>query len=134
MIACWPDKLHAPGRTEHALVEGVDLVPTLLDLMGLSAHIPREVEGVSHAPLLLTGRGRRPSSQLYLWVPYGKPASGRRGVRTHGHTLMISKEEGKPTRHILHDNVTDPFQLKNIAEEKPRLVERLVEEELKGLM
>jgi len=124
----WPGRIKP--RRDDLLLSTPDIYPTLLDLMGLGEKIPDEVDGVSHAPLLLTGDGVRPTSQWYMWVPYGQPAWGRRGVRTHSHTLMISKTEGQPNEVVLHDNAADPFQLKNIAEEQPEIVERLVKKEL----
>ena len=93
--------------------------------MGLESDIPRDVQGVSHASLFLTGKGARPDSQLYMWAPVGKPHLGRRGVRTHRHTLVITKAEGKKPVYVLHDNAKDPYQLKNIAANEPKTVQRL---------
>jgi len=124
----WPGRI-APRR-DDLLLSTPDIYPTLLDLMGFGEKIPSEVDGVSHARLLLTGDGPRPTSQWYMWVPYGEPAWGRRGVRTAEHTLMISKAERKPTETVLHHNAGDPFQLENIAARSPEVVKRLVENEL----
>lgn len=117
-------------RTDDLLISTPDIYPTLLDLMGFGPEIPEEVEGVSHAYLCLTGRGRRPASQLYMWVPYGEPALGRRGVRTHRYTLMISSNREGETEQVLHDNVNDPYQLRNIAGESRSIVQDLIESEL----
>ncbi len=78
---------------------------------------------MSRAPLLLTGEGDRPTSQLYLWVPYGEPALGRRGVRTHRYTLSVEKTMEGELSFVLHDNVEDPFQLLNLASEEPETVQ-----------
>lgn len=122
----WPQKI-AP-RKDDLLLSTPDLYPTLLDLMGFSADVPDVVQGESRASIVLTGKGARPTSQLYLWVPYGQPGLGRRGVRTHTHTLMKSKSE--PAELVLHNNVEDPYQLRNAAKDEPEVVKRLVEEEL----
>jgi len=124
----WPGKI-APRR-DDLLLSTVDIYPTLLDLMGFADDIPEVVRGTSHAKLFRTGQGPRPSSALYMWIPAGQPEWGRRGVRTHRYTLMINKSPKQPVRHVLHDNQNDPFQLKNIAERQPQVVERLVREEL----
>ena len=50
MIVRWPRGLRAPGRTEHALVEGVDLVPTLLECAGIPT--PYHLQGRSFRALL----------------------------------------------------------------------------------
>jgi arylsulfatase A-like enzyme len=125
----WPGRIKP--RRDELLLSVPDLYPTLLDLMGLAGEIPADVQGASHAQLILTGSGARPTAQLYLKVPKGQPAWGRRGVRTRRHTLVTIRREGAPVRHVLHDNRADPYQLKNIAEQRPDLVEKLTNEELK---
>ena len=124
----WPGKIAA--RRDNLLISTPDIYPTMLDLLGFNEDIPETVQGVSHAGLFTTGQGPRPTSAKYMWVPADKPAWGRRGVRTNRYTLMIDKRQDKPARYVLHDNVEDPFQLKNLAGERPEVVERLVREEL----
>ena len=65
-----------------------------------------------------------------MWSPLGKPALGRRGVRTHSHTMVVIRSEGSQPQYVLHDNVNDPFQLQNIASENPEIVTALIETEL----
>jgi hypothetical protein len=96
----------------------------------MRAQIPDDVEGTSRASVLLDGSGPRPGSQLYLWIPYGEPALGRRGVRTHRYTLSIEKFADGSREMVLYDNVADPYQLTNIAEVQPHLVEELTRTEL----
>jgi len=122
----WPGKIKP--RRDDLLISTIDIYPTLLELMGFADRIPNQVTGASHASLFLTGKGKRPTSQFYMWVPPGKPAWGRRGVRTHRYTLMISKTEARPPEYTLHDNVNDPYQLKNIARDQPRVVKDLTKE------
>ena len=117
-------------RHDDLLVSTPDIYPTLLELIAIESQISEEVQGSSRAPLLLTGEGERPTSQLYIWIPYGEPALGRRGVRTHHYTLSIEKTAAGIVSTVLHDNVQDPYQLENIAQERPEVVQRLVEEEL----
>ena len=124
----WPGRI--PSRRDGLLISTPDLFPTLLDLMGFGDDIPGEVEGQSFASLFLGGEGNRPTSQLYVWVPVGLPAHGRRGVRTERYTLVINKMPDEPVEVLLHDNVVDPYQLENVADELPEVVERLTEDEL----
>jgi len=128
LLVRWPGKIRS--RQDDLLISYPDIPATMLDLMGFADDIPAGVEGTSHAPLFLSDGGQRPTSQLYIWVPSGQPAWGRRGVRTHRYTLMISKMPGEPTETVLHDNLADPFQTENIADQNPDLVARLVREEL----
>ncbi len=129
-----PFLIRYPGtikpRRDDLLLSTVDIYPTLLDLMGLADKVPPGVQGASHARLFRTGEGPRPTSQLYMWVLVDKPALGRRGVRTARYTLMIDKMPSKPVRTVLFDNVRDPYQLKDIAAERPDLVKTLTETEL----
>jgi arylsulfatase A-like enzyme len=124
----WPGRI--PARHDDLLLSTPDIYPTLLDLMGLADEIPEEVQGTSHATLFRTGEGDRPTSALYIKVSMGEPSHGRRGVRTHRYTLMIERSEGAPDRTLLHDNLLDPFQLRNVAGDHPEVVEKLIAEEL----
>ena len=124
----WPGRIEP--RRDDLLLSTPDIYPTLLTLMGFAAEVPESVDGTSHAELFLTGKGPRPQSALYLWIPPGEPAWGRRGVRTDRYTLMIEKSQQGPTRVVLHDNIEDPYQLKNIASDHPRIVEQLTRDEL----
>ena len=124
----WPGRIKP--RHDGLRISTPDIYPTLMDLMGFRADVPAAVAGVSHAALMLTGRGPRPASQPYMWVPPGKPALGRRGVRTARYTLVITKADGTGDQTVLHDNVADPYQLKNIAADRPDVVRKLTEAEL----
>jgi arylsulfatase A-like enzyme len=117
-------------REDDLLLSTPDIFPTLLELMGLEGQIPARVEGISRASILLSGTGVRPTSQLYLWVPYGEPALGRRGVRTHRYTLSIEKAADGTETRTLFDNREDPYQLVNIADDRPELADELVGTEL----
>ncbi|MFC1639252.1 sulfatase [Gemmatimonadota bacterium] len=125
----WPGAIRS--GTDELLISTPDILPTLLDLMGFASDVPVDTEGASHASLLRGGSGRRPSSQLYMWTPLGVPAMGRRGVRTNTHTMVVCRNEGRSLHYVLHDNVNDPYQLRNIASEQRSMVQDLVESELK---
>tara|TARA_B100000586_G_scaffold37551_1_gene24111 strand:- start:739 stop:1425 length:687 start_codon:yes stop_codon:yes gene_type:complete len=124
----WPGKI--PARKDDLLFSVPDVYPTLLGLMGFKRDIPEEVEGTDHSRLFRTGKGRRPTSQLYLKAEFVSPDKGSRGVRTHHYTLRIQKQKDGTEQRYLHDNQSDPWQLKNIAAERPNLVKQLIETEL----
>lgn len=128
----WPGEINP--RRDDLLLSVPDLYPTLLDLMGFSADIPPEVEGKTHAPLLLTGKGGRPRSQVYIRVPVGHPAWGSRGVRNHRFTLVIHRMPDSPVEVVLFDREKDPFQLKNIADASPGIVADLIQDDLRPWM
>ena len=124
----WPGQIKP--RRDDLLLSTPDICPTLLDLMGFADQIPESVQGSSHATLFRTGKGPRPTSALYFWIPAGEPAGGRRGVRTQRYTLTVDPQAANGPRVMLHDNREDPFQLENIAPRQPKTVERLKREEL----
>ncbi len=124
----WPGKIRP--RRDDLLISSPDISPSLLQLMGFSKLIPADTQGRSYADLFLTGEGDRPDSQLYIWIPYGQPGWGRRGLRTHQHTLSTSRMPDQPDEVVLHDNREDRFQLRNLAEQEKALVKILREEKL----
>lgn len=137
-IARWPGHIQpGPGagppprpRGDDVLLTPVDIYPTMLDLMGFKADIPESVDGTSYASIFRDGSGPRPTSAWYMYVPYGRPELGRRGVRTQSHTLVYLRDGKSADRCELYDNIADPYQAKNIAEAQQALVQQLTENEL----
>ncbi|TKG96404.1 DUF4976 domain-containing protein [Puteibacter caeruleilacunae] len=130
-IIKWPGKLKS--RYDDILLSMPDIHPTLLGLMGFEKNIGKDVEGKNYANYLLTGKGKKPTSQLYLYTYYGEPDMGRRGIRTDRYTLMISKRHSEPDIFELFDNKNDPFQLMNIYDRNPILTATLTAQ-LKNLL
>ena len=115
-----------PG-TDDLLLSAPDVMPSLLGLMGLSDRTPEAVEGTDYSVAMLGGTVARPTSALYFLIPTGRPGGGRRGLRTHRYTFVIQKRT-RQNQVVLHDNVEDPYQMKNIAGEAPEVVRALTEE------
>lgn len=113
LILAWPGTL-AGGRRSRALVELVDLAPTLLDAAGLPRH--PGMQGRSLWPLL-TGAGGLDEHRADVYCEYynampwhTKPAAYATMVRTHQHKLaaMHGLESGE-----LYDLVQDPGEKVN---------------------
>jgi len=112
-----------PGMTSDALVETVDIYPTLADLCGLPR--PTGLAGQSLRPII-----EDPAVQ-------GKPCaySAIRGggghlghsVRTDRYRLVHWIKAGKVAQVELYDHLTDPGENKNIAAEHRETVARLGE-------
>lgn len=97
-----------PQRS-NALVELVDLYPTLCDLAGLP--IPPHAEGVSIGPLL--------SDPDQPWKPaaFARWQHGCHAVKTdrYLYTQWLDAE-GRPTQHMLFDHQLDPQENVNLAD------------------
>ena len=109
-------------------------------MLGLDDEIPEDIEGTSYAALMLGDETNRPSSQLYFIMRRSISHNlketynvklGERGIRTHQYTLCINKYAIDSTMVWLWDRKSDPYQMKNMAEERLDIVEALIEEELK---
>ena len=132
-IARWPGRVD-PGA-DDLLLSVPDIMPSLLHLMGLGDQVPEGVEGSDYSPIMLGQECARPSSALYLdfqpeYPNEGEqwPSGGRRGLRTHQHTFVAQRGALPDDTYILYDNVSDPYQLRNVADEYPAIVKELMEE------
>lgn len=115
LLMRWPAAL-AP-RTEDAVVDTPDLMPTLLGLCGIQPPETCVGRDLSDA---LTAAAPLPDEPALLQSvsPFGRWAHGReyRGIRTRTHTYV--RDLDGPW--LLYDNVSDPFQLRNlVADSEP---------------
>ncbi|MEM0895593.1 MAG: sulfatase [Verrucomicrobiota bacterium] len=103
--------LPKPGRKTDAIVESLDLFPTLCSLAGLP--MPDFTHGVSLQPIL-----DNPSSKGHTAVSYHR---SHQSIRTGTHRLILHKDGFTE----LYDHTTAKKETKNIAETNPSLVEKL---------
>ena len=113
-----------PGAKTDALVEFVDLYPTLAQICGLAA--PAKVEGISLLPLL--EKPERPWKTA-AFSQYPRSFRGNRhrkhgdlmgyAIRTESHRYVEWRnwETGKVQALELYDHQTDPNEIKNLAKE-----------------
>jgi iduronate 2-sulfatase len=120
-----------PGTRTRALVETVDIYPTLCELAGLPVpKNPQPLEGKSLVPVL-----KRPSREskeavfhVYPRSPKEKGAILGRAVRTERYRLVEWKKPGAPAdtaEFELYDYEKDPSETKNLAATQPKLVKKL---------
>jgi arylsulfatase A-like enzyme len=126
MIVRWPAGLHGPGRTEHALVEGVDLVPTLLECAGIP--VPYHIQGRSFHALLQGGLYDERTSAL-------TEMNGWKTLRTDRYRYVI-EADGRESLFDLdqdplayHDHADDPACAELLAELRQQMLIRLLERE-----
>lgn len=112
-----------PGQKTGALVELLDLYPTLAELCGLN--VPNQVEGVSLVPLLNDPSGSVRSAALTQTprpnYPRGKlPKIMGYSIRTdqYRYTEWRDFKTGAVQARELYDHMTDPMETANLARQK----------------
>lgn len=103
--------LKKPGEPTDAVVETLDIFPTLCELTALP--VPDFVDGVSLCPLL-----RDPGLPGHPAVAYRPNA---RTIRTETHRLIVHNDGYAE----LYDHTTPAKETKNVAESNPALVQQL---------
>lgn len=128
-----PDRIEA-GLSSDAVVESVDILPTLLQISGID--VPEVVQGDSLLPLMGGGGGAweaRPafSQQARTVHPFGTfdPAIGRYAVTTDEWKLIhnVHRRPHMP-EFELFEVKQDPLNQNNVAEEHPEVVKELAAE------
>ena len=112
------------GRHSEALVEFVDIYPTLCELAGLPK--PQHLEGTSFAPLL-NQPDRAWKSAAFSQFPRGKAIMGY-SMRTERHRLTRwMNGAGREIGVELYDHQNDPQENRNVAgrQENKALVQEL---------
>lgn len=131
-IATWPGKIK-PGTISHEQVWVGDVLPTCLELAG--ADYPKtfrakKTEGLAGRNMLpvLLGKTREPAETLFF------NDKGQQSVVFQGRwKLLIEPGWYLQTRDVpgiayeLYDLAADPAETKNLAEEKPEMVQLLAE-------
>ena len=113
LIVAAPGMQH-PGAVTDALVETLDLFPTLCELTGVP--LPGFVDGVSLQSLLNDPRGDGHTACAY----HGKA----RTIRTDTHRLILHKDGFAE----LYDHRSPAAETRNIADENKPLVKRLTQQ------
>lgn len=110
-----------PGQASDAIVETVDLFPTLADLCGLET--PAELDGRSLGPQL------KDPTALATKPAYGFWTGGQRTVRTDRWRLILHPAKGGSSPQVeLFDYQSDPDETRNHAETQPEVVANLLEQ------
>ncbi|MGD8239114.1 MAG: sulfatase [Armatimonadota bacterium] len=110
-----------PGVTADALVEFVDIYPTLVELCDLP--VPDGLEGTSMAPVLEDPDRpwkRAAFSQFPRpWPSRDEPRVMGYSVRTAGHryTEWLGRETGELQARELYDHASDPLETTNLADD-----------------
>jgi arylsulfatase A-like enzyme len=124
MIWCWPGRIGAGVRAD-ALVELVDIVPTLLEAAGLP--IPWTVQGTSLLPIL-EGRADPSHHKPHVVCDF-HDAIGKGENHTHGTMVFDGRWKsvvyhGHPVGEIF-DHANDPGEFENLWHDTAVRAERL---------
>ncbi|NMA85258.1 MAG: sulfatase [Epulopiscium sp.] len=144
-IIRWPEKIQE-GRDTEAMVNSVDVMPTLLGLMGID--IPETVQGSDLSFNMIGEEGKVPEVAFLAGYPgrdvfleafkkanQDPTTKGWRVARTTRYSYVIHAgywpEDNEIVRY-LYDNVEDPYQLKplEIADPKEHPVASKLEQAL----
>jgi len=127
------------GKRISALLENVDVAPTLLEALGLP--VPPDMDGRSFAPLV-DGKPYRPRTETFAQITWHDYYDPRRSIRTARHKLIVNfstsysfmdpsqswrprSDTKVPGNHAhayhvpveLYDLENDPWEQRNIADD-----------------
>ncbi len=103
----WPHKVPA-GKEIEALSSHIDLLPTLLDMIG--SDIPDGLDGVSLAPTLFNSDHTMPARKIYTHVNFMTNMTPYPGAIRDGRYVLTVKKEGNE----LYDLTKDPAQKQDL--------------------
>lgn len=132
-IVRWPG--HIPKAATTDAISGFeDWIPTVLDLIGASNAIPKNIDGISQAPVLLTGT-QQPRPFLYRefggykgqqTIRVGDWKAVRQNLVTAGRQKNNKKNNKKPLGEIeLYNIAQDISEQNNVADKHPKIVAKL---------
>ncbi len=139
LIFVWPGHIEGGQRFSEPVVSMIDVLPTILDLVGLP--LPEVMQGQSLAPLLLGEEGWEPRPVILDEFEVDLETGELRGLievvdGRWGASLEINPEPAeededeeaaerrRPVPLLLYDLWNDPQCLHSLHEERPDLVEK----------
>lgn len=109
--------MHQPGVQTDAIVETVDLYPTLCELVGIE--VPKGLSGSSLVSYLTHPAGKGGAALSYWNNPLSET------IRTSQYRLIRQQPENGRFAYELYDHTTLEGETRNIADDHPEIVEKL---------
>jgi Arylsulfatase A and related enzymes len=120
-----------PGTRSRALVETVDIYPTLCELADLpEPHNPQPLEGKSLVSVLRQSTAKNKDAIFHVFPRNRRPDGAilGRAVRTERYRLVEWKKPGAASSTAdfeLYDYQSDPLETRNLASAQPNIVKQL---------
>ena len=127
-IIRYPEKIKN-GKSD-AIFNTPDIMPTLLSLCGMENKIPNTVQGKDKIAYLSGEKDGDDTTGLYFHFNDWEHA---RGIKTKRYTFVAEINYALEETFFLYDDLNDPWQLCNIADDNMEVCEKLHEEMLKQL-
>ena len=125
--------MNYPGRPTDALVQSIDIYPTLAKLSGLTP--PKDIDGRTFLDLLNDPSLKGPEYAISYNQSYGAPFRGQ--TRMYAVTLRSrdyrytqwQKDLGRGDIIFkeLYDHRSDPDEVDNLAAKKPKMIKQFAE-------
>jgi N-sulfoglucosamine sulfohydrolase len=90
LIMHWPEKQLTGGQRVGELLSHVDLLPTMLDALGLA--VPNNLQGRSYWPRL-QGQPYTPNAEIYAEKTFHTAYEPMRAIRTAQHKLIVNLDQ-----------------------------------------
>jgi uncharacterized sulfatase len=120
-IASWPGRIK-PGQVSDMIGAFWDVPPTLAELAGAAAKMPKDIDGLSFVPTLLHERAQAEHKSLY-WVFYER--GGAQALRM-GQWKAVQQPMNKPIQ--LYDLSKDLGETTDLAAQHPQIVKEMESE------
>ncbi len=122
LIVKWPGKIKAGIRTNEPVATW-DFLPTFADLTG--AQKPKDIDGISFAPLLLGNSENQQEHDYLYWEFY--ELGGRQAIRVGDYKLikLNVRDPQIPVVTELYNIASDPSETQNIEADFPNKVKEL---------
>lgn len=125
----WPDHI-APASVCRELCTTMDLLPTFAKLAGADVPGDRVIDGHDIWPLLSQQAGARSPYRAFYYYQ-GEQLQAVRAANWKLYLPLAAKRglgqnQGKPAAKALFDLSSDPSETKNLADEHPDVVQRLL--------
>lgn len=114
----YPKKIKA-GKCNN-FINPPDIMPTLLELVGLEDKLPQGIEGVSVAESMLDSTKLMNNEGYYI-----NNMLNARGINNGKHLFVVVRDSYENETHILYDLEEDPLQTCNIARTNEKKVKEM---------